>query len=127
MYIPVRMLAFHDPDTDPKWRIVTIPDVTPLGERLGAVFHFGQNDFQNVKDCCSVSVADVVFLPHEPSFGLAARGVIHQEGDIDNHPLKEHFVPHIIQRMGFKELTWEQYEELLTMDRRDRSFCDLVK
>jgi hypothetical protein len=50
-----------------KVRPVNVPDCEAtgeIGEILEGVFKYGQNMFQNVPDCHSVSVGDVARIPH---------------------------------------------------------------
>lgn len=60
--VKVYMLAFCNPGTI---RIVTVPDREfgpTVDDKLDAVFHWGQNDFQPLP-VPSVSVGDVIELP----------------------------------------------------------------
>ena len=98
MIVNVRMIAFEDanPDGSVKIRKVDIGEPAE-GElqRLEQVFYFGQNDFQP-QPCCSVSVGDVAEL----------------DGKL-----------FLCAPMGWKEISTEQYDELLALDRRDRSLA----
>ena len=66
MIVKVHMLAFQDDD---RLRPVDIPDEIAKGLNaaglLEAVFQRGQNDFQPVHNCCSVSVGDVAVIDDE--------------------------------------------------------------
>jgi hypothetical protein len=56
------MLAFHEPG---KTRLVSVPnakDYSGRDELLEAIFHYGQNEVQPIRECCSVSVDDVIEL-----------------------------------------------------------------
>lgn len=91
MIVNVRMIAFMDP---PLIRQVQIPDDTPPEGVLDRTFHFGQNDFQPIPNICSVSVGDV----------------IEYAGKL-----------HMVAPMGFREITEDEYKEVLALPRRDRS------
>jgi len=56
MKINVELWGFGDG----KVREVNIPDSTPHDYVLEEVFYWGQNDFQPVKGCYSVSVGDII-------------------------------------------------------------------
>lgn len=83
MIVKVHMLAFHDYTADYKViREVKVPDNHWEGcegitdAQLEVVFHYGQNDFQPVPACCSVSMGDVIELPDERLFRVAAMGCV---------------------------------------------------
>lgn len=96
MIVKVRMLAFHEAGRDPDFREVVIPDEPmTLLDKLAKVFHFGQNDFQPLPKCCSVSVGDVIF-----------------DGD-DRY---------LVCARGFRKLTADEYAAFEKLDRRERSF-----
>lgn len=107
MQILVRMLANHsqdDNENDPLWRVVTVPQVEWDAcendfHRVEKVFYYGQNDFQPVDKCCSVSVGDVVFLSN---------------------------AMYICRPLGFTAITVAELIELEEMDRRDRYFSEIV-
>jgi hypothetical protein len=69
-------------------------------EILELVYHWGQNENQNVQKRCSVSVGDVAHL-----YG-------------------KFFV---CGRFGWKELTPQQYQDYEKIERRDRDSCEFVK
>ena len=147
MLIPVRMLAFNDHERgDPLYRLVYIPDLewveAESDSRLGLVFHYGQNDFQP-KKCCSVSVADVVFLPVDPleinNIQPAGSGLRLDDTLLNGFGAKDwrrtqdirpdllpKFTFHVVKPTGFGEITLEQLKELETMEQRDRSLCEIV-
>ena len=111
--VMVRMLAFNDPERgDSLWRVVEVPkgkwDAADELGRLGLVFHYGQNDFQPQQKSCSVSMADVIFLPT-----FAGETPV--------------LTMHLVVGVGFKPITQEEFIELENMDRRDRSFSALVR
>lgn len=76
MIVRVHMLAHHDYTIwSPVIRNVDIPDVPNLAswtdqKMAETVFHYGQNDFQNVPGRCSVSVGDVIEIPDGAKFRL---------------------------------------------------------
>jgi hypothetical protein len=92
----VRMLAYHDDD---KIRSVDVPDDLIKGwsdaSVLSEIFHFGQNEFQPVERCCSVSVGDVI-------------------------ELNEKFF--IVCTMGFKEINRKELDEYQGIPRYRRLF-----
>lgn len=90
MIVNVRMTAFMDGEI----RAVNIPDDTPADNVLDEVFRLGQNDFQPIKDRCSVSVGDVI----------------------------EYDGLHMVGAIGFFKITDEQFKELMAMPRRERHF-----
>ena len=92
MLVQVRMLAFHD-ENDPKFREVTIPD--DADNPLEAVYYYGQNDFQPVENCCSLSVGDVIFYENEKF---------------------------LISPLGFYKLSETEFNELESLERRERHF-----
>lgn len=61
MIYRVFMLAFGGPG---QTRLVHVPVKSRTREELlEAIFHYGQNDVQPDRHCCSVSVGDVIELP----------------------------------------------------------------
>jgi hypothetical protein len=95
--IIVEMLAFMEGET----RFVNIPDdewnnAQGVIPKLELVYHYGQNDFQPVKDRCSVSAGDVVKL-----FGKCYKTCFY----------------------GWKELSVEDYAKYLSIPRRERCFA----
>lgn len=98
MDVDVLMLVFMDGET----RTVhvndeLINDGTSVDELLGLVYHWGQNDFQPVKDRCSVSVGDVIVL------------------DGNNW---------LVMPMGFSQMTGEELCLYKLIGRRDRQlYC----
>ena len=86
-------MAFMDGVT----RVVNIPDENETKDNeaiLGAVFYYGQNEFQEVANCCSVSVGDVVNL----------RGK-----------------RWLVLPFGFSEMMDKEWEEYCSIPRLDRS------
>ena len=99
-----RMLAFEDNNEDGtvKIREIRVPTMEVTGkieQDLELVFQYGQNDFQP-RQCCSLSVADVVEYGDEL---------------------------YVVAGCGFLKITQDEYDELLKMDRRDRSFSQIVR
>jgi hypothetical protein len=95
MKFNVHMLAFKGHGgKDFGIRVVDVPDdkLTGTLEDLEAIFHYGQNDFQN-KPLPSVSVGDVVELDGEY---------------------------HIVKGSGWKKLTTNQFESFLKMKDQKR-------
>lgn len=89
MKINVEMLAFSNGEMRP----VEVPDeIKNLDHALDLVFHYGQNDFQN--------------LPY-PS--VSAGDVIHYEGK-----------KYLVAGIGFKEMTEEQLNQYRTLPTDDR-------
>ena len=83
--VVVRMFAYHN-DTMPPYRVVELPkekyNRDNPEQTLEAVFHYGQNDFQSLERCCSVSMGDVIYLtPTDPWMvkAMGFRRVSHQE------------------------------------------------
>lgn len=102
MIVRVHLLPFGRPG---EVREVEVPPASweradSLLERLGLVFHYGQNDFQP-KPHPSVSVGDVVEFP---------------EGGL-----------HVVQPYGFGAITPEQFEELKATEHHYLSFHPLVR
>lgn len=100
--VEVRQYAFGEGEI----RLVDVPkarwdEAKGLTERLGLVFHYGQNDFQPRNDRYSVSVADVI--------------------DLGNDEL------YVVKGMGFKAITAQDLEELKKTPQRQRSFCHTVE
>lgn len=95
MIVKVRMIAFGDGQI----REVEIPDGEWNAQfniptrQLELVFHYGQNDFQPVSNCPSVSVGDVIEL-EDKLFKVCG--------------------------FGFSEMSQEQYEAFAQLDQRDR-------
>lgn len=63
---------------DGKIRVVTVPEgeldaATSTEQKLDLIFKYGQNDFQPLPRCCSVSVGDVIRLGGE-RWGVAGIG-----------------------------------------------------
>lgn len=91
----VKMLAFGEPGEE---RIVDVPllevDGKPIEDQLERVFYWGQNDFQPQQHP-SVSVGDVVVVGDE-YWRVAST--------------------------GFQQLTQEQFDAYLQVERRDRHF-----
>lgn len=91
MKINVELWAFGDG----KIRVVEIPDSTPEINILEEVFYWGQNDFQPVEGCYSVSVGDIICLNDKKV---------------------------IVLGVGFKEICDEQYQEYIALpESRDRT------
>ena len=66
MIYRVFMLAFGGPG---KTRLVHVPFKSRTREELlEAIYHYGQNDVQPDRHCCSVSVGDVIELPRQAAF-----------------------------------------------------------
>ena len=62
-----------------KEREINIPDAEieancPAIGLLELAFRYGQNDFQNVRGCCSVSVNDVILLPDGEAWRVLGSG-----------------------------------------------------
>jgi hypothetical protein len=123
MKIPVRMLAHHN-ETDPKWRVVTLDNESDI---LAETFRLGQNDFQVVPKCCSVSVGDVICLPNDSMVGQMACSHIEVTGDLDKVVCRRYFMPYVVKPMGFSLLTWDDVKTLEDLPRRDRTFHELVR
>lgn len=92
MKVKVHMLAFGEPN---QIREVEIPDDTPATDILGAVFYYGQNDFQPVDNCPSVSMADVI--EHDGKF-------------------------YRVDAVGFSEMSADDMKKYRETPRRDRQF-----
>lgn len=67
---------------------------------LDQVFHYGQNDFQNVPGRYSVSVGDIILLKGERW---------------------------VIAPIGFTKLTEQAYQEYIKIPRRDRTLSTLLQ
>jgi len=100
MIIKVNMLAFEN--SKPGHivvREVEIPDkefnAANQNGKLELTFRYGQNDFQPQRRC-SVSVADVIEL----------------DGKL-----------YMVMASGFKEISQEEFDDFLKMDRRERIFA----
>jgi hypothetical protein len=93
MIVRVRMLAFREGAI----REVQLPDEAyeDEAEWLEAVFYFGQNDFQLVKDKPSVSVGDVIEA---------------RDGGL-----------YMVVSAGFRKITEEEYQQLLALPQRERT------
>jgi hypothetical protein len=110
MKIKVHMVAFEDPI---RIRMVDVPkehfllcDTT--SEVLELVFKFGQNDFQP-QQCCSVSVGDVVELPHE------------EECEEDTFPADWEPGYWMVSGVGFTKITPEQFLQHKSLPQSKRS------
>jgi hypothetical protein len=94
MIFPVRMLAFHGPHTV---RQVDIPskyvECMDQNDLLDWIYKYGQNDFQQIPNICSVSVGDVIELPNGENY--------------------------MITSVGFRKLKKKDYEKYKVMDRHD--------
>jgi hypothetical protein len=98
----VLMLAFGQPG---QVREVRIPDgIVDTNSILENIWHYGQNDFQNVPGCPSVSVGDVAVLPVRNAF-------------VPSGVSKTY---HICKAVGWQQITAEQLEEYKKLDRRER-------
>jgi hypothetical protein len=103
MQVKVHMLAFEETY---KVRNVTIPDGVVVNDEtmLDVTFHYGQNDFAvgpEKNTTCSLSVVDVIEDENRRLF--------------------------VVSPCGFKEITIQQFAELLLMDRRDRHVWKLFR
>ncbi len=90
MNVKAYLTAFHQPDDGPvKVRPIEIPDdgegrlPADTEAMLALAFHYGQNDFQPVEGCYSLSVGDVVELDAERRFRVAGMGWVRLDADAD--------------------------------------------
>lgn len=106
MIFEVHLLAF----ADDLIRQVDVPVLKAVKVKhdkkslLESIFYYGQNDFQNVPGYYSVSVGDVIKLPTDDDFEY-----------------------HMVDSLGFKELTKEQFEEYKTLSIEERMMLRLRK
>lgn len=102
MKIEVEMLAFGTKDGEEiVVRTVEIPDDQwndETNNRLGLVFYYGQNDFQPQK-LPSVSMGDVIRLED---------------------------MKIVVQGIGFRSLTPNEYQQYVELNRLDRQFSHFV-
>lgn len=99
MIFNVQMLAFMDNEIRP----VNVPDneITGIVENdLERIFYYGQNDFQPLPHCCSVSVGDVVELGGKF---------------------------YIVRGIGWAEISADDLKLYKAMDRRDRQFSEYAR
>lgn len=89
----VREVEIHKPD----------PNYAAPETILEEIYHFGQNDFQNVPGRCSVSVGDVIILPIE---------------QVDTYWM--------VRPLGFGQITEQELEEYKKVPRRDRAFLPIT-
>jgi len=94
MIVKVKMLAFMDGEI----RNVEIPDDTPDGEFLGAVFKLGQNMFQPVPNRCSVSVNDVILDERGPETKYVR-----------------------VAGCGFQEMSKDEFDKFEALDKESRA------
>ena len=87
MKIEVYLTAFAREGEPVKVRPVLIPDETPESEMLETVFYLGQNEFQPVDGCYSVSAGDVVKLPDGSLHRVAMAGFEALPADTDTASL----------------------------------------
>ena len=101
MIVKVHMLAFcSEPGEPVLTRDVELADENwndlSLIEKLEQIFYYGQNDFQPREKCPSVSMGDVIDL----------------EGQ-----------KYIVLALGFGKCSEETYQELLTLNHRERQLA----
>lgn len=100
MIVHVMMTAFQDG----RLRPVNVPNHELVNrtteEVLERVYHWGQNDFQPVKECCSVSMGDVAML--QGRFW-------------------------IVRACGWAEISPADLEKYLKIDQRDRTWSEYVR
>ena len=94
MKVQVEMLAYHnEPNKTRGVDVGTYDPADGLDALLNKVFYYGQNDFQPIINCCSVSVGDVINF----------------EGQ-----------KYLILPIGFQRMTPEEYKEYRECSRRFR-------
>jgi hypothetical protein len=75
-------------------KLPDMPDDASVEDILDATWHWGQNDFQAVKDRCSVSMGDVVLLDNER---------------------------YIVAMMGFHKMSDDEYQRYIKLSPQGRA------
>ncbi len=109
MIVNVFMLAFQ---SEVAVRSVEIPDgqKKSIGHLLEDVFHYGQNDIQNVPNICSVSAGDVIVyndkLYYICSGGFASMTLQDFSEYVKLSRMERH--RHVMRHMNGDDSLWEQ-------------------